>query len=104
MAVEEVAAREQTEDALKAGAGRGPFPLRYLRPRMGAALALWRGGGPQGGAPGVLPAPLSCPLGRGDPLLDDIGAWPVRGRIGRARERLAAPDDAVGAVRRGAVV
>ena len=124
MAVEEVAAREQTEDALKAGAGRGPFPLRYLRPRMGAALALWRVEAytavplalllvaTLGRWPGALVmgsvmaayAALFLYLLEDEPLLDDIRAWTVRWRIGRAMERLAAPDDAVGAVRRGAVV
>ncbi len=40
--MEEVAAREQTGGALKAGTRRRPFLLRYVRPRTGVALALWR--------------------------------------------------------------
>ncbi len=40
--MEEVAAREQTEGALKAGARQRPFLLRYVRPQMGVALVLWR--------------------------------------------------------------
>src|SRR3972149_1706358 len=104
MAVEEVAAREQAEDALKAGAGRGPVPLRYPPPRTGgAALALWRVEAytavplalllvaTLGRWPGALVmgcvmaayAALFLYLLEDDPALDHMRAWAGRRRLGR---------------------
>lgn len=122
--MEEVAAREQREGALKAGAGGRPFLLRYLRPQMGAALALWRVEARTamplallliatlGRWPGALVmgsvmaayAALFLYLLEDEPALDDLRAWASRRRMGRALERLAARGDAVGRAHRGAAV
>jgi len=124
MGVEEVAAREQTEGALKAAARQRPFLLRYLRPKMGAAMALWRVEAytamplallliaTLGRWPGALVmgsvmaayAALFLYLLEDDPALDDVRAWAGRRRMGRALEQLAARGDAVGKARRAAAV
>ena len=122
--MEEVAAREQTGGALKAGARQRPFLLRYVRPQMGAALALWRVEAytamplallliaTLGRWPGALVmgsvmaayAALFLYLLEDSPALDDVRAWAGRRRLGRALERLAARGDAVGKARRAAAV
>jgi len=119
--VEEVAAREQTEGA-PGGGRRRPFLLRYLRPQMGAALVLWRVEAytvmplalllvvTLGRWPGALVmgfvmaayAALFLYLLEDEPVLDDIRAWAGSRRIGRALERLAGREDAVGKARRAA--
>ena len=122
--MEEVAAREQTEGTLKAGGRRRPFLLRYLRPQMGAALVLWRVEAytvmplalllvvTLGRWPGALVmgfvmaayAALFLYLLEDEPVLDDIRAWAGSRRLGRALERLAGREDAVGKARRAAAV
>jgi hypothetical protein len=122
--VEEVAAREQTEGALKAGARRRKFLLRYLRPRMGVALVLWRveaytrvplallliatlGRWPGALVVGTVMAAYSALflyLLEDNPVLNDVRAWVGRRRMGRALERLAERGDAVGKARRAAAV
>lgn len=124
MDVEEVAAREQTEGALGGGASQRPFLLRYLRPRMGVALALWRVEAytamplallfiaTLGRWPGALVmgsmmaayAALFLYLLEDDPALEDVRTWADRRRLGRALERLAERGDAVGKARRAAAV
>ncbi len=111
MGVKEVTTRE---------ARWGPFLLRYLRPRTGAALVLWRveaytavplallfvatlGRWPGALAMGFMMAAyavLFLYLLEDAPVLDDTRAWTSRWRIGRALERLAARDDAAGTARR----
>src|SRR3990170_6303815 len=106
--MEEVAAREGAADSLPEGVRRRPFLLRYVRPRTGAALALWRVEAytavplalllvaTLGRWPGALVmgcvmaayAALFLYLLEDEPLLDDIRAWTVRWRIGRAMGRL----------------
>ena len=44
MAVEESAAQKQLEEGSSVGARRRLFRLRYLGPKAGLALVLWRGG------------------------------------------------------------
>ncbi len=122
--MEEVAAREQTEGALEAGARRRPFFLRYLRPRTGVALVLWRVEtytrmplallliATLGRWPGALVvvtvmaaySALFLYLLDDNPALDDVRAWAGRRRMGRALERLAERGDAVGKARRAAAV
>jgi hypothetical protein len=124
MAVEEVTAREQTEDTPKRGALRRLFLLRYLRPRMGLALALWRveartatplallfiatlGRWPGALVMGFLMAAyaaLFLYLLEGNAALDDMRAWAGRRSMGRALERLAERGDPVGKARRAAAV
>ncbi len=122
--MEEVAARERTGGALKDGARQRPFLLRYVRPQMGVALVLWRVEAytavpmallfiaTLGRWPGALVmgcvmaayAALFLYLLEDNPALDDVRAWTGRWRIGRALERLAVRDDAVGKARRAAAV
>ncbi len=124
MDVEEAAAREQTEGAPKARGRRRPFLLRYLRPRMGAALVLWRVEARTamplallliatlGRWPGALVmgsvmaayAALFLYLLEDAAALDDLRAWAGRRRLGRALERLAVRGDAVGKARRAAAL
>lgn len=124
MAMEEVAAPEQTEGAPKAGPRQRSFLLRYLRPQTGAALALWRleaytamplalllvatlGRWPGALVMGSLMAAyaaLFLYLLEDEPVLDDVRARVGRWRLGRAVERLAARGDAVGRVRRAVAV
>jgi hypothetical protein len=123
MGAEEVAARERADAPPKEGTRRRPFFLRYLRPRTGALLVLWRIEAytavplalllvaTLGRWPGALVmgcvmavyAVLFLYLLEDEPALDDIRAWAGRWRIGRALERLAAGDDAVGTARKGAM-
>ncbi len=120
MAVEEVAAQKQLEEGPPVAARRRGFGLRYLGPKAGAALVLWR-------VEAYLATPLAllliATLGRwpgalvmgsvmavfaaiflylleDDPVLDDVRGWAGRRRIGRALERLADRDDGVGKARR----
>ena len=120
MAVEEVVAQEEKGDASPVAAGKRPFRLRYLGPKAGVALVLWR-------VEAYLAMPLAllliATLGRwpgalvmgsvmaafaavflylleDDPVLDDVRVWAGRRRIGRALERLADRDDGVGKARR----
>jgi hypothetical protein len=124
VAMEEVTTREQTEGALKSGARWRSFLLRYLRPRTGAALVLWRVEARTamplallfiatlGRWPGALVmgsmmaayAALFLYLLEDDLALDDVRAWAGRRRLGRALERLAVRDDAVGKARRVAAM
>jgi hypothetical protein len=122
--VEEVAARKQPDGAAKAGARWRPFLLRYLRPRTGAALVLWRVEARTamplallfvatlGRWPGALVmgsmmaayAALFLYLLEDDLALEDVRAWARRRRVGRALERLAVRDDAVGKARKVAAI
>jgi hypothetical protein len=124
MAVEEAAAQEQTEGALKSGARWRRYLPRYLRPRTGAALVLWRveartamplallfiatlGRWPGALVMGSMMAAYSALflyLLEDDLALDDVRAWAGRGRLGRALERLTVRGDAVGKARRVAAV
>jgi hypothetical protein len=120
MAVEEVAAQKQLEEGPPAGARRRPFRLRYLGPKAGVALVLWR---VEAYAATPLALLLIATLGRwpgalvmgsvmavfaavflylleDDPVLDDVRGWAGRRRIGRALERLADRDDGAGKARR----
>jgi hypothetical protein len=121
MGAEDVAARERADAPPKGRARWRPFLLRYLRPRTGALLVLWRLEAytavplalllvaTLGRWPGALVmgcvmavyATLFMYLLEDEPALDDIRAWASRWRIGRALERLAARDDAVGMARKG---
>ncbi len=120
MAVEEVAAQKQLEEAPQAGVRRRLFLLRNLRPRMAAALVLWRveaysatplallliatlGRWPAALVMGSVMAAFSAVflyLLEGDPVLDDVRVWAGRRRIGRALERLADRGDGVGKAQR----
>ena len=122
--MEEVAAREQAEGTLKAGARRRLFPLRYLRLQTGAVLVLWRVEAytalpmallfvaTLGRWPGALVmgcvmagyAAVFVYLLEDEPVLDNIRAWTGRWRVGRALERLAVRDDSVGKARRAAAI
>ncbi len=122
--MEEAAAQEQTGGALEAGARRRPFLLRYVRPRTGVALVLWRveaytatplallliatlGRWPGALVMGAVMAAYSALflyLLDDNPALDDVRAWAGRRRMGRALERLAEHGDAVGKARRVAAV
>jgi len=124
MAVEEVAAHKQPEEAPQAGMRRRLFLLRNLRPRMAAALVLWRveaysatplallliatlGRWPAALVMGSVMAAFSAVfryLLEDDPVLDDVRGWAGRRRIGRALERLADRDDGVGKARRAAAL
>ncbi len=122
--MEEVAAGKPLEDAQQATARRRPFVSRYLRPRLGTALVLWRveaySATPLallliatlGRWPGALVmgslmaafAALFLYLLEDDPALDDVRAWAGRRRIGRALERLSARGGGIGKASRAAGV
>lgn len=122
--MEEVAARETLEDAEHPPARRRPFFLRYLRPRVGAALVLWRveaytatplallliatlGRWPGALVMGSLMAAFAAVflfLLHDDPALDDIRTWAERRRVGRALSRLASRADTTGKVQRAAAL
>lgn len=124
MAMEEVTTREPSGGALESGARRHPFLLRYLRPRTGAALLLWRveaytamplallfvatlGRWPGALAMGSMMAAyavLFLYLLEDEPVLDDIRVWTGRWRMGRALEGLAVRGDAGGTALRTAMV
>ncbi len=118
--MKEIAARKPVRDASPVAAGKRAFRLRYLGPKAGVALVLWR-------VEAYLATPLAllliATLGRwpgalvmgsvmaafaavflylleDDPVLDDVRGWAGRRRIGRALERLAERDDGVGKARR----
>jgi hypothetical protein len=118
--VEEVAAQEEREDASRVAARRRPFGLRYLGPKVGVALVLWR---VEAYSATPLALLLIATLGRwpgalvmgsvmsvfaaaflylldDDPVLDDVRGWAGRRRIGRALERLADRGDRVGKAQR----
>jgi hypothetical protein len=122
--VEEVAAEEEREDASRVTARRRPFGLRYLGPKVGVALVLWR---VEAYSATPLALLLIATLGRwpgalvmgavmsvfaaafiylldDDPALDDVRRWAGRRRIGRALERLADRDDRVGKAQRAAAL
>ncbi len=124
MAVEEIAVQKQPEEGPPAGARRRLFRLRYLGPKAGLALVLWR---VEAYAATPLALLLIATLGRwpgalvmgsvmaafaavflylleDDPVLDDVRGWAGRRRIGRALERLADRDDGVGKARRAAAL
>ncbi len=121
--VEHVAERELTPE----GERRSPrrrFLMRYLRPRLGAAVALWRfeahtvtpmallfiatlGRWPGALATGSVMAVYSAIflfLLQDEVALEDVRAWAARRRIGRAVERLATRDDATGKAQRALAV
>ncbi len=120
MAVEETVAKEQSEEGSPAAARWRRFGLRYLRPKAGAALVLWRveaysatplallliatlGRWPAALVMGSVMAVFAAVflyLLEGDPALDDVRGWAGRRRIGRALVRLADRDDGVGKARR----
>lgn len=122
--VEEVTPRERVDEAAHRRARRRPFLLRYLRPRMGAALVLWRveaysatplallliatlGRWPAALVMGSVMAAFAAVflfLLEGDPVLDDLRVWAGRRRLGRALEGLADRDDAVGKAQRAAAL
>src|SRR3990172_8345792 len=114
--MEEVAAREGAADSLPEGVRRRPFLLRYVRPRTGAALVLWRVEAytalplallliaTLGRWPGALVmgsvmavyAAVFLHLLESDPALDDVRAWAGRRRVGRALVGLTDRDDGGG--------
>lgn len=122
--MEEIAAREQTEGALKAGGRWRRFLLRYLRPQIGAALVLWRLEAytamplallliaTLGRWPGALVmgsvmaayAALFLYLLEDDPVLDEVRGWASGRRLGRAVERLAGRRDGLGKAARAAAL
>lgn len=122
--MEEIVAQEEREDASPVAAGRRPFRLRYLGPKAGAALVLWRveaysatplallliatlGRWPGALVMGSVMAAFAAVflyLLEDDPVLDDVRGWAGRHRIGRALERLADRDDGVGKARRAAAL
>jgi hypothetical protein len=120
MAVGEIVAQKQLEEGPPVAAGKRPLRLRYLRPKTGVALVLWR---VEAHSATPLALLLIATLGRwpaalvmgsvmavfaavflylleDDPVLDDVRGWAGRRRIGRALERLADRDDGVGKARR----
>ena len=118
--MEKVAARQPPGEAQPAAAPRRSFLRRYLRPRMGASLVVWRveaysatplallliatlGRWPaalvMGSVMAVFAAVLLYLLDD-DPALHDVRAWADGRRLGRVLERLATRDDAVGKARR----
>ena len=120
MAVEEVAAQKQLEEGPPVAAGKRRFGLRYMGPKAGVALVLWRveaysatplallliatlGRWPAALVMGSVMAVFAAVflyLLEDDPALDDVRGWAGRRRIGRALERLADRDDGVGKARR----
>jgi len=118
--MEEVAASEGAADSPPEGVRRRPFLLRYVRPRTGAALVLWRVEAytalplallliaTLGRWPGALVmgsvmavyAAVFLHLLESDPALDDVRAWTGRRRMGRALVGLTDRDDGVGRGRR----
>ncbi len=122
--MEEVATGEREDEAPDRRPRRRLFFLRYLRPRMGAALVLWRveaysatplallliatlGRWPAALAMGSVMAVFAAVflyLLEGDPVLDDVRVWAGRRRMGRALEQLADRNDGVGRARRAAAL
>ncbi len=122
--MEEIAAGESLEQVQATGAPSRRFLLRYLRPKMGVVLLLWR---VEARSATPLALLLIATMGRwpaalvmgsvmavfaavfiylldDDPALDDIRAWADGRRLGRALERLADRSDAVGKMRRAAAL
>ena len=122
--MKEIVAQEEREDASPVAAGRRSFRLRYLGPKAGVALVLWRveaysatplallliatlGRWPGALVMGSVMAAFAAVflyLLEDDPVLDDVRGWAGRRRIGRALERLADRDDGVGKARRAAAL
>ena len=120
MAVEEIVAQKQLEEGPPVAAGKRPFLLRYLGPKAGVALVLWRveaysatplallliatlGRWPAALVMGSVMAAFAAVflyLLEDDPALNDVRGWAGRRRIGRALVRLADRDDGVGKARR----
>ncbi len=118
--MEETVAKEQLEEGSPVAARWRRFRLRYLRPKAGAALVLWRveaysatplallliatlGRWPAALVMGTVMATFAAVflyLLEDDPALDDVRGWAGRRRIGRALVRLADRDDGVGKARR----
>ncbi len=120
MAVEEIIAQKEREEGPPVAARKRRFSLRYLRPRAGAALVLWRieaysatplallliatlGRWPAAlvmGSVMAVYAAIFLYLLDDDPALEEVRGWAGRRRIGRALERLADRDDGVGKAQR----
>ena len=112
------------EAATTVPATRRPFLLRYLRPKLTAAIVIWRieaysalplalllvatlGRWPAALAMGCLMAALSALflfLLDGEPAVEDARAWADRRRIGRLLERLADARGATGGTLRALAV
>ncbi len=120
MAVGEIVAQKQLEKGPPVAARGRRFSLRYLGPKAGVALVLWRveahsamplallliatlGRWPAALVMGSVMAAFAAVflyLLEDDPALDDVRGWAGRRRIGRALERLADRDDGVGKAQR----